>query len=221
MPYPFPATVVIPAGALAVREPGGETRRIDLPAFSIGRTPVTNAEYAPCVEAGRVAPPPWWNDPDFSSGDRPVVGVTWDEAAAFCGWLASQDARLWRLPSEAEWERAMSGGGDFPPTPWGELVPAGEIPEGVLRGPWRTGRGSPNGFGVLDPGTVVHEWCLEWREKEGSVPAGSPPALARRASRGGSWRHRIRWSPPSARSSLPPDFRYSDFGFRVLRQDTR
>ncbi len=218
MPPPFPATVVIPAGSLAVGHPGGHGR-IDLPTFSIGRTPVTNAEYAPCVESGRVRPPPWWNDSDFSRGDQPVVGITWDEAAAFCEWLTSQDARPWRLPSEAEWERAMSGGADFPPTPWGPAVPAGEIPEGPLRGPWRTGQGSPNPYGVMDPGTVVHEWCLEWRDREASTPPGSS-APPRRASRGGSWRHRVRWSAPSARSSLPPEFRYSDFGFRVLRTES-
>ncbi|MDQ2869685.1 MAG: formylglycine-generating enzyme family protein [Acidobacteriota bacterium] len=218
MRQPFPSTVIIPAGSLAVTEPAGQ-RRIELPAFSIGRTPVTNGEYASCVESGRFAPPPWWNDPDFSLADQPVVGVTWDEAAAFCAWLASRDARAWRLPSEAEWERAMSGGADFPPTPWGPAVPEGEIPVGPLRGPWRTGQGSPNAWGVLDPGTVVHEWCLEWRDREGSAPAGAAQGRARRASRGGSWRHRVRWSTPSARSSLPPDFRYSDFGFRVLREE--
>ncbi|MFN2634031.1 MAG: formylglycine-generating enzyme family protein [Thermoanaerobaculia bacterium] len=218
MTHPFPATVVIPAGTLAVSEIGG-LRRVDVSAFSIGRTPVTNAQYAPCVESGRVPAPPWWSDPDFSGSDQPVVGVTWGEAAGFCEWLTSQDEGLWRLPSEAEWEWAMSGGDELPPTPWGPAVPAGEIPEGPLRGPWRTGQGCPNAWGVLDPGTVVHEWCLDWREKESFTPAGSSEPLRRRASRGGSWRHRVRWSPPSARSSLPPDFRYSDFGFRVLRED--
>src|SRR6266581_1547845 len=52
-------------------------------------------------------------------------------------------------------------------------------------------------------------------------PARDPRGPAegeRRASRGGSWRHRVRWSPPSARSSLPPSFRYADYGFRVLRE---
>jgi formylglycine-generating enzyme required for sulfatase activity len=39
-----------------------------------------------------------------------------------------------------------------------------------------------------------------------------------RSSRGGSWRHHVRWSSPSSRSSLPPDFRYADYGFRVLRE---
>jgi len=191
-----PATVPIPA---------------EQPRFRLGRTPVSNAEYESFLSAcPDVVVPPWWKDPAFSSPRQPVVGVTWDEAAAFCDWLTTAAGGKWRLPSEAEWEFAMSGGFPSPRTPWGDEVPPGEIPEGPLAAPWETGRGTPNPYGVLDPGTVVHEWCLDWREPEGA------PGVPRRASRGGSWRHRIRWSAPSARSSLPPGYRYSDYGFRVL-----
>jgi formylglycine-generating enzyme required for sulfatase activity len=187
------ATVPIPA-------PGGGIR------FFLGRTPVTNAEYAPFLDAGRAAAPPWWSHPDFSAPDQPVVGVTWDEAGAFAAWLAEHDGAAWRLPTAAEWEFAASGGLENPATSWGDAVPEGEIPSGPLRGPWRVGRGTSNGYGLCDIGTIVHEWCLD---------AHDP---VRRASRGGSWRHAIRWSSPRARSSLPPRFRYSDYGFRVLRE---
>jgi sulfatase modifying factor 1 len=180
------------------------------PPFLLGRTPVTNAEYAPFVETTRVAAPPWWNEPAFSSPRQPVVGVTWDDATAYCGWLAETVSGVWRLPKEAEWEFAASGGLVLPRTAWGDEIPAGEIPEGPLASPWEVGRGTPNGYGLFDAGTIVHEWCLDWDQ-----PAREP---RRRASRGGSWRHRICWSSPSARSSLPPSFRYSDYGFRVLRE---
>jgi formylglycine-generating enzyme required for sulfatase activity len=170
---------------------------------------VTNSEYEVFLSARPdVVPPPWWKDPVFSSPRQPVVGVTWDDAAAFCDWLTRVAEGVWRLPAEAEWELAMSGGLPSARTPWGDEVPPGEIPEGPLAAPWETGRGTPNAYGLFDPGTVVHEWCLDWREPS--------TVVARRASRGGSWRHRIRWSPPSARSSLPPGYRYSDYGFRVL-----
>jgi formylglycine-generating enzyme len=145
--------------------------------------------------------------------------VSWDDAVAFCEWLndagddeATRTRGRWRLPTDLEWEFAMRGGRpDESPTPWGDAVPEGEIPDGPLDGPWETGRGTPNGYGVLDPGTMVHEWCLNW---SGEAPAGGGPR--RRASKGGSWRHAIRWSAPSASSSLPPGFRYADYGFRVL-----
>ncbi|HEY6147376.1 MAG TPA: SUMF1/EgtB/PvdO family nonheme iron enzyme [Thermoanaerobaculia bacterium] len=202
----FPAAVAIPAAH-------GRS-----PLFALGRTPVTNAEYGAFLDSRPdVVPPPWWSDPAFCSPRQPVVGVTWDEAAAYAAWLSQTAGGRWRLPAEAEWELAMSGGLTAPKTPWGDEVPPGEIPDGPLAGPWETGRGTPNPYGVLDPGTVVHEWCLDWREPETLVRDG-PAAVsaARRASRGGSWRHRIRWSAPSARSSLPPHYRYADYGFRVL-----
>jgi len=196
----LPETVLVPGGIL------GEAR---LRPFRLGRTAVTNLEYACFVAFASAPEPPWWRDPRFSSPRQPVVGVSWHDAASYCRWLSRVTQAVWRLPSETEWEFAAAAGLPSPPTAWGEAVPAGEIPEGPLDGPWEVGRGTPNGFGLLDMGTIVHEWCLDWRE------GGRPDAPRRRASRGGSWRHRIRWSSPSARSSLPPDYRYSDYGFRI------
>lgn len=140
------------------------------------------------------------------------MGVSWDDAVAFCDWLTEAGAGRWRLPSAAEWEFAMLGGRDAAPTPWGDRVPPGEIPEGPIEGPWETGLGTPNGYGLLDPGTMVHEWCLDWS------PDPERPGPRRRLSKGGSWRHAIRWSSPSSASSLPPQLRYSDYGFRVVRE---
>ena len=192
-----PDVVAIPGG-------GG------LAPFLLGRMAVTNGNYAPFVATGRVAAPPWWMDPSFSAPRQPVVGVTWDDAMAYCAWLGESDGARWRLPLAAEWELAACGGLVAPPTAWGDTVPAGEIPDGPLSGPWEAGRGTPNGYGLLDMGTIVHEWCLDWDE--------APREPRRRASRGGSWRHEVRWSTPSARTSLPPVYRYSDYGFRALRE---
>jgi len=180
------------------------------PPFFLGSTAMTNVCYEGFLETGRVAAPPWWNDLDFRSPRQPVVGVTWNEAMAYCIWLGESDGGRWRLPTEAEWELAASAGLPSPRTAWGDEIPAGEIPEGELRGPWEVGLGTPNGYGLFDMGTIVHEWCFDWDDV--------PREPRRRASRGGSWRHRVRWSSPSARSSLPPDYRYSDYGFRVLKE---
>ena len=178
--------------------------------FLLGRTPVTNREYAAIVEAGLAAEPTWWRHPSFRAAGQPVVGVTWSEATAYAAWLSERVGGRWRLPTESEWTFAACGGLDAPRTAWGETIPPGEIPEGPLDGPWEAGRGAPNGFGLFDMGTIVHEWCGNWAETTATP--------RRRASRGGSWRHRIRWSSPSAASSLPPEYRYSDYGFRVLRE---
>jgi formylglycine-generating enzyme required for sulfatase activity len=222
----LPDVVAIPAGPFAMgsglgREDERPVHRVHVEAFEIGRTPVTNAEYAAFLEAARVETPPWWRDPRFADPDRPVVGVTWFEAGAYARWLSRVTGRRWRLPSEAEWERAARGGLEDQPTAWGSALPPGEVPEGKISGPWVVGRGAPNPYGVLDMGTIVHEWCLDWYDpgyyaRSSLRSPRGPRRGSRRSSRGGAWRHRVRWSPPAARSSLPPNFRYSDYGFRIV-----
>lgn len=193
-------------------------RSIEVAAFDLSLTPITHALYEPFLATGRVEAPPWWNHPAFAEPQQPVVGVTWFEAAAYADWLSERTGCRWRLPTEAEWERAARGGIEGAPTAWGERVPSGEIPEGPLDGPWPAGRGTPNAFGLFDMGTIVHEWCIDlYRTSERTRPPGVEEE-ERRASRGGSWRHRVRFSSPSARSSLPPGFRYADYGFRVLEE---
>jgi sulfatase modifying factor 1 len=223
-----PAITFVPGGRFGMgssqgRPDEGPVHETEVPAFAIGRTPVTNAEYAVFLRATAQEPPPWWSEPAFSAPRQPVVGVTWHEAAAYADWLGRNVGGTWRLPTEAEWERATRGGLEQAATAWGGALPPGEVPEGVLRGPWPVGRGQPNGYGLLDAGTVIHEWCLDWYAPEyyrdaPRVDPRGPAEGSRRSSRGGSWRHRVRWSPPSARSSLPPSFRYADYGFRIVRE---
>ncbi len=209
----IPDLVRVPGGRFLMGSEHGRpdeapVRTAEVASFALGRTPVTRGQYAPFLDAGRAEAPPWWRDPAFAHPDQPVVGITWFEAAEYTAWLGLESGARFRLPSEAEWERAARGGLESQASPWGADLPLGEIPAGPLAGPWRIGRGTPNGFGLYDMGTIVHEWCSD------PYP-GDPP---RRASRGGSWRHRVRWSPPAARSSLPPELRYADYGFRVLQE---
>jgi formylglycine-generating enzyme required for sulfatase activity len=252
-------TASVPAGAFRMGSWAGRpderpVRAMTVGPFRLGVTPVTNALYEPFVAEGLAPEPPWWRDPAFAAPSQPVVGITWFEAMAYAAWLGRTIGGAWRLPTEAEWERAMRGGLEDAPTAWGECVPKGEIPEGPIAGPWPVGRGTPNGFGILDPGTVVHEWCADrygpyepldaivaaielpaevsgaggtaevsgaggMAEEAARRAASAARAVERKASRGGSWRHLQRWSPPAARSSLPPTLRYADYGFRVLREE--
>jgi formylglycine-generating enzyme len=230
VPPPGPAidVVSIPGGVFLMGSDAGRpdeapVHEVRVVPFWMARTPLTRAEYAPFLAAGGAPPPPWWDDPAFGAAAQPVVGVTWLEAMAFAAWISGRDGGIWRLPTEAEWERAARGGLPQAPTAWGATVPEGEVPPGPLEAPWPVGRGTPNAFGLLDPGTVVHEWCLDWYSPTyyaaavADDPRG-PGEGERRSSRGGSWRHRVRWSPPAARSSLPPTFRYADYGFRLVRE---
>jgi formylglycine-generating enzyme required for sulfatase activity len=221
-----PATLGVPGGWFVMGSTAGRPDEtpphlVNVSGFLLGRTPVTNAQYAPFVETGRAPAPPWWRDPAFCTPDQPVVGVTWLEACDYTRWLSETAGGSWRLPTEAEWERAARGGLAEAPTAWGPVLPPGEVPEGRLDGPWPAGRGTPNGYGLLDMGTIVHEWCLDWYDPAyyATSPVVAPRGPAhgeRQSSRGGSWRHHVRWSSPAARSSLPPDLRYADYGFRVL-----
>ncbi|MFQ5471582.1 MAG: formylglycine-generating enzyme family protein [Dehalococcoidia bacterium] len=88
--------------------------------------------------------------------------------------------------------------------------------------PWDVGRCRPNGYGILDMGFNVHEWCSDWYDPSYYTisperdPQG-PLDGKRRASRGGAWRHLLKVSRCAARSSIPPDYRYNDYGFRLVQ----
>jgi formylglycine-generating enzyme required for sulfatase activity len=219
-----PRTAAIPGGRFRMGSPRGRpdeqpVHAAEVAPFRMAITPVTVGQYAEFLTTGPVtSPPPWWRDPDFSDPEQPVVGVSWFDSLAFAAWLADRTGEAWRLPTEVEWERGALGGREGAATAWGETLPANEVPEGPLRGPWRVGQGTPNAYGLYDVGTIVHEWCLDvyrtyWAQAN---PPSEGEAVLRRSSRGGSWRHQQRWSSPSARSSLPPESRYADYGFRLV-----
>jgi sulfatase modifying factor 1 len=211
-------------GSAAGRPDEAPVHDVEVAPFHLARTPVTRGQYAPFLAETGTEPPPWWSHPAFADPRQPVVGVTWSDAVAFGEWLGRVSGGVWRLPTEAEWERAARGGLDGAATAWGSSVPEGEVPSGPLAAPWPVGERTPNGYGLQDMTTVVHEWCLDWYA-EGFYAASpvrdprGPEEGERRASRGGSWRHHVRWSSPAGRSSLPPSFRYADYGFRILRED--
>jgi formylglycine-generating enzyme required for sulfatase activity len=85
-------------------------------------------------------------------------------------------------------------------------------------------RHTPNAFGLYDICDNVHEWCSDWYdpnyyaispERNPRGPERSWMNPQRKSSRGGSWRHHIKVARCSARSSIPPEFQYADYGFRV------
>ena len=61
-------------------------------------------------------------DPNFNSPRQPVVAVSWLDAVAYCDWLSRRFSKKFRLPTEAEWERAARGGIE------GEIIPLGQHP---------------------------------------------------------------------------------------------
>jgi len=179
--------------------------RVWIDTFEIGACQVTNAEYA------LFAPSPFGHDPRFNDPQQPVVSISWNDAVQYCEWLGV------RLPTEAEWECAARGGVEGNHYPWGD----DPHDKRTLDGPQRVGAGAPNGYGLFDMCENVHEWCSDWyaadyyRLSPDRNPSG-PATGSRRVSRGGSWRHQIPFSRCAARSSLPPESRYTDYGFRIV-----
>jgi formylglycine-generating enzyme required for sulfatase activity len=201
--------------------------RVWVDAFEMAVYPVTCADYAAFLDDSSRDPPRDWSL--FAvAPELPVVGVSWLDCQAYCDWHnARTSAFAVRLPTEAEWERAARGGVEGRRYPWSDEIP-GWIPEGgrgPLPGPWPVTLGEPNGFGIYGITANIHEWCADWYAGDfyASSPERNPSGPAqgvRRASRGGSWRHAVTISRCATRSRIDPSFRYTDYGFRVVRSVT-
>jgi formylglycine-generating enzyme required for sulfatase activity len=184
--------------------------RVTVAPFRLCRFQVTNADFGSFRKFA------------FDNATLPVTSVNWFDALEYCRWLSAEWGIEIRLPSEAEWEFAARGGMEQKLYPWGN-APVTSRPGYEQR--WREGpepiaMSAPNGYGLFDMCENVHEWCLDWYDpgyylvSPGENPRG-PETGTRRASRGGAWRHHVKIARCAARSSIPPEFRYADYGFRV------
>ncbi len=223
-----PALVRIPAGEFWMGSEDGQederpVHRVWVDAFALGTYPITNREYACFLGATGYPAPRSWDDPRFNYPYQPVVAVSWFDAIAYCTWMSQVSGKHYRLPTEAEWERAARGGVEGWRFPWGNELPDWMVPYGrgeAVEQPDVVGHDPPNGYGLHHMGDLVHVWCSDWYDASAYQwsPARNPqgpPVGVRRASRSGSWRHRIKVTRCAARSSLPPDRTFTDYGFRV------
>jgi formylglycine-generating enzyme required for sulfatase activity len=173
-----PETVYVAAGTFRMgREAGPGVRDnetppadMNLPAYYIGRYPVTNAQYFYFArETGRrVKDETGWElaeigrRPRAGTEEWPVVGISWDDAVDYCAWLKDKTGRGYRLPSEAEWEYAARGkDGRF--YPWGdEFEPSNcNCASTGIGAPTPIGQYSLNGdspWGCADMAGNVWEW---------------------------------------------------------------
>jgi formylglycine-generating enzyme required for sulfatase activity len=177
--------------------------KVRLPAYYIGLTTVTKAQYARFLkESGYAEPAPgtlYWRSRDFRHdlAEHPVVSVSWDDAKAYCDWAGL------RLPSELEWEKA-SRGTDGRQFPWGNVWDESRCRNAKNRGNEETAPvlgyvdgASPRG--CLQMSGNVREWCEDVLDGDhyqrlrkaggdlSQVVAASSPH-GERVFRGGSWR---------------------------------
>jgi len=203
-----PETVHIPAGEFLrgskerdrTASPSEKPQcRIYLTEYWIGKHPVTNAQYAVFVEATGRRPPEHWKEdrPPEEKKDHPVVNASWWDAMTYCRWLAEITGKPYRLPTEAQWEKAARGT-DGRVYPWGNRWSGHKCntKAGGKRGATPVGVYSPAGdspYGCADMAGNVLEWVSDWYNKgyysHSSVsenPYG-PASGVVKVLRGGAW----------------------------------
>ena len=215
--------------------------RVTLPAYLIGRHAVTVGEFRAFIEAGGYRErrywtaagwawretasrnqPDYWDDQIWTGDERlPVVGVSWYGAVAYCLWLREEVGRDYRLPTEAEWEKAARGS-DKRIFPWGDRFDADlcNVRAGGLGQTVPVGRFSPAGdspYGCVQMVGNISEWTLT-RYTPYPYDAGdgrdNPEGEAERATRGGSWHSPVLRARTASRGMNDPFFADNDLGFR-------
>ena len=230
---PVPETVTVPAGHFWM---GSDSRidkdardkelpqhRLYLPGYRIGKYPVTNEEYAAFLAATGHQQPRGWEG-NRSKLDHPVTDVSWLDATAYCRWLSEATGQVYRLPSEAEWEKAARGS-DGRIYPWGNQPPDerhcnfnGNVGSTTSVGIYPAGV-SP--YGCYDMAGNVWEWVNSRHEKypyrsdDGREESGRKED-ERRVLRGGSFHYVRLFSRCAYRSGNNPDYRNRYFGFRLF-----
>jgi formylglycine-generating enzyme required for sulfatase activity len=234
-----PAMAVMPSGSFTMGSPNTETAAdsdefsqhpvtIAEP-FAVSKFEVTFDNWDTCYELGgcRIRP----DDYGWGRGDRPVVGVDWDDAQQYVAWVSKQTGKTYRLLSEAEWEYAARAGTTTAYS-WGDDVE----PNGVAMAncfdcgsQWDdketapVGSFAPNAFGLNDMLGNVWEWVEDcYHDSYDAAPndgsAWTAGDCKERVSRGGSWGDFPQVLLRTAfRLRTPPVNRYEGLGFRVGR----
>lgn len=201
-------------------------RTIYLDGFLIDRYEVTNTQYAAFVkETGhrKSGPPSRYakNMTRMRGVNQPVVYVSWEDAKAYCTWRGK------RLPSEAEWEKAMRGT-DGRLWPWGNI----EIPDGAnwarvddgfdVAAPVGRVKSDASPYGVMDGAGNVMEWVEDWYLETAytEAPERNPPSPEYgiyKVLRGAGYASSGSDLRITARSKMMPDFRDETIGFRCAQ----
>jgi formylglycine-generating enzyme required for sulfatase activity len=177
-----PDLVVVPAGKFRMGDIQGKALQDEQPVhevhirmpFAVSRYEITFDQYDDFAKAtGRNLP----DDEGFGRGRRPVIRVSWNDAADYAEWLSQQTGKRYRLPSEAEWEYAARGGTETAYW-WGnEMKPgfANCISCGTKKDQRQTvpvGSFKPNSFGLYDTAGNVREWVQDcWHENYQGAPS--------------------------------------------------
>jgi formylglycine-generating enzyme required for sulfatase activity len=196
--------VYIPGGSFVMGSPASERslfevninrakpqHRVTVQPFHIGKYPITQKQYITIMDT---------NPAGNKGGNRPVERVGWSDAVEFCKRLSQKIGRVYRLPSEAEWEYACRAG-TTTPFYFGEkinsnLVNYCPVIECLVKPLTRTtdvGKYPPNAFGLSDMHGNVWEWCQDtWHKNYDGAPTDGSAWISssdknRHVLRGGSY----------------------------------
>ena len=241
--------VLVPGGDFTMGSPEDEPERLDnegpqrtvkVPAFFMGRYPVTQAQWRFVAQLPPVNQKLARDPAEFKGHNRPVETVSWYDAVEFCQRLAQHTGRPYRLPTEAEWEYACRAG-TTTPFYFGETITpeianyngADEKYGAYGRGPKGEYRrettpvdhfGIANGFGLCDMHGNVWEWCQDHYHAsyEGAPTNGSAWEYKEadenesRILRGGAWGTFPRLCRSAYRFYVTPRGSVHGIGFRLV-----
>lgn len=189
-----------------------------------------------------------WRNPGFEQEDNhPVVCVSWNDALEYCKWLSNKKGVNFKLPTEAQWEKAARGT-DKRKYPWGNLAPSGERVNFADKQAWIKAKRSradkdiddgyaytaPVGsysagvspYGLLDMAGNVWEWCSDWYGSDyyKNAPKKNPPGpesgtRPRRVMHGGAWSDPAVNLRCAHRGYAEPSERGTILGFRLCQDD--
>jgi toxoflavin biosynthesis protein ToxD len=195
---------------------------VTLSAFEIGNYPVSNFEYYSFIYNSGYRVPKNWIGFHFNDGEaaHPVTGVSKTDALEYCKWLSKSVNFEYRLPTEAEWEKAARGieGRIYP---WGDNFDPWRCNtlESAKRNTTPCGSYSPGGdspYSVADMSGNVWEWTSSFMQpypyKENSDHEGSKNKCI---VRGGAWYYSHKLARCAARESVLPDYISPSLGFRL------
>lgn len=228
-PIPGNPLIEIPGGPFVFGSDTGDInqrprRVIEGRGFAMNRTEISNAQYQRFIDATGHRSASYGGHPFLGLDQRPVVGVSFDDAAAFCAHYGLS------LPSEQEYERAARGA-EGAPFPWGE-APTGEMranrgahaccagdeEDGYsMTAPVDSFAGGASKEGILNLVGNVWEWT---RDFYGPYDGEAPPKIAGkyRVLRGGAWNSDPSHLTTTYRLAYDPDFRFAaNGGFRCVR----
>ena len=237
--------VAIPEGKFLMGspedEPGSDDdespqHEVTLQPFFMGRYPITQAQWRAVAEMKQVKQELNPDPSHFKGENRPVEQVSWEDAVEFCARLSRETDRIYRLPSEAEWEYACRAG-TTTPFHFGEMILTevanyngrayGDGPKGEDRGETTPVMefGIANQYGLSEMHGNVWEWCQDhWHGNYEGAPSDGSAWVDKdnenenrsHICRGGSWICYPDLCRSAFRVDFGPDFSFYDLGFRVV-----